>query len=713
MIQAVIKGGKVVPETVPVPAVSDGAVLISVVNSCISAGTEISGVRNSGKTLMQRVMEKPDRVIKALEVLKNEGPAGLHARIKGQDPGTMPTGYSVAGTVIAVGNGVSRFRVGDRVAAAGAGRANHAECVDVPENLVVRTPDAVTAAHASTVALGAIAMQGVRRADLNLGEYGVVVGAGILGLLTIQMLKASGVRTIALDIDDSRLGVATALGSDLVINVLAEDPVGKVINHTGGFGADAVIFTAATDASEPLSQAFRLCRKKGRVILVGVSGMEINREDMYEKELELHISTSYGPGRYDSRYEVDGLDYPYAYVRWTENRNMEEYLRLLERGAVSLEKIISAEYPIEEVTSAFESFATVPKPLIVLLRYSFEEALHKHALHDLSRVTLRQSLPRRDELVNVALVGTGSFAMAMHLPILQKLSSRYRLHCVMGRNGLKAKEVAAKFGAVYATTSFEDLLADNDVDLVLISTRHDSHADYTLQALQQGKHVFVEKPLATNIDDLNRIRNYYAAGNRTDGHPLLMVGFNRRFSRYAREIKKQLVGRVGPLYIRYRMNAGFAPAESWVHADGGRIIGEACHIIDLMSFITGSSIAAASHTSPQFNGCKYSDRDNRSITLNFADGSLCLIDYLSVGNAGFPKEYMEIHFDEKTIVLDDYKSLKGYGLAMTEIATRQSDKGHLEEFEALYDALKGGGCLPIPLDSIFRTTEVSIGVSGN
>jgi len=713
MIQAVIKGGRVVPEMVPAPAVSDGSLLISVVNSCISAGTEISGVRNSGKTLLQRVMEKPDRVIKALDVLKNEGPTGLYGRIKGQEQGAMPTGYSLAGLVIAVGKGVSRFRVGDRVAAAGAGRANHAECVDVPENLVVRIPDTVTFADASSVALGAIAMQGVRRADLKLGEYGVVVGAGILGLLTIQMLKASGVRVVALDIDDSRLAVAAELGCDLAINVLAEDPVGKVINFTGGFGADAVIFTAATDDSEPLSQSFRLCRKKGVVILVGVSGMQICREDMYEKELELHISTSYGPGRYDSRYEIDGLDYPYAYVRWTENRNMEEYLRLLEHGTVILERIISAEYPIEEVTRAYESFATVPKPLIVLLRYAGEDSARNNAFQESGRVTLRRNLPRRDELLNVALVGCGNFALAMHLPVLQKLSSRYRLHCVMGRTGLKAKEVADKFGAAYATTSYEEILADSEVDLVLISTRHDSHADYTLQALQHGKHVFVEKPLATNIDDLNRIRDFYTAENQADGYPLLMVGFNRRFSRYAQEIKKQLAGRIGPLFIRYRMNAGFAPAESWVHAAGGRIIGEACHIIDLMSFVTGSSIISASHSSPQFDGSKYSSRDNRSIALGYADGSLCLIDYFSVGNAAFPKEYMEIHFDEKTIVLDDYKALKGYGLSMTEIATKQSDKGHYEEFEALYAAIKGDGTLPIPLESIFQTTEVSFKVSGN
>lgn len=370
MIQAIVKKGKVLAEQIPAPSVSKGCVLIKVVNSCISAGTEISGVSNSGKSLIRRALEQPENVKKVINMVKSDGIASVYAKVKGKLDSGSPTGYSLSGVVIAVGEGVSNFEIGERVAAAGAGLANHAEYVDVPKNLVMKMSQDMDFERACTVTLGGIAMQGVRRIDLRLGETCVVVGAGILGLLAVQMLKISGVRVAVSDFDDRRLQIAKEYGAELVINPSKDDLLDVVSSWSGGYGADGVLFTAATSSSEPLSQSFQMCKKKGRVVLVGVAGMQINREDMYKKELDFLISTSYGPGRYDKSYEEQGLDYPFSYVRWTENRNMSEYLRLVNENLIKLDKLIDAKYPIEQVTEAFESLQTSQnKPLMVLLDY--------------------------------------------------------------------------------------------------------------------------------------------------------------------------------------------------------------------------------------------------------------------------------------------------------------------------------------------------------
>jgi predicted dehydrogenase len=541
-----------------------------------------------------------------------------------------------------------------------------------------------------------------------LGEFCVVVGAGILGLLSVQMLRLSGIRVIAIDLDDKRLGIANELGVEHAINPLKEDPLNAVENLTGGHGADAVIFAAATDSSEPLSHAFRMCKKKGRVVLVGVVGMDIKREDMYQKELDFLISTSYGPGRYDRNYEEKGLDYPYAYVRWTENRNMLEYLRLVHNGSIRLERLINAVYPIERVSEAFESL-TKPgeKPLMVILDYGMPEyeKLAVYSTHE--RKVYINDTPVKKDVINIALVGAGGFATGIHLPNLKKLKGKYNLCAVMTRTGHKARAVAQQYGAKYATTNFDDILQDENIDLLLIATRHDSHAELTLKALKAGKNVFVEKPLAINQEELNRISEFYE-DKIANPKPLLMVGFNRRFSRYAREIKRHTDKRINPLFIHYRMNAGYIPLDSWVHEDGGRIIGEACHIIDLMTFFTESEIESINFESITPKNEKIASSDNKSIILKYKDGSLCTIEYFSVGNKAFPKEYMEVHFDEKTIVLDDYKSLKGYGIKINEISTNTSEKGQLEELETLYEALKNGGKWPIELWDMLQTTEITL-----
>jgi len=710
MIQAIIKKGKVLGEETPSPKVSKGSVLIKVVNSCISAGTEMSGVTNSGKSLIKRALEQPAQVAKVINMAKSVGISKTISKVKGTLDAGNATGYSISGVVIAVGENIESLKVGDKVAAAGAGIANHAEYVDVPQNLVMKMPQNLDFKEASSVTLGGIAMQGVRRADMKFGEFCVVTGAGILGLLAIQMLKLSGVRVAVLDLDESRLNIAKELGAEIVINPIKENPVKTIESWSGGYGADCVLFTAATSSSFPLSQSFQMTKKKGKVVLVGVVGMEINRADMYAKELDFLISTSYGPGRYDKVYEEKGIDYPYAFVRWTENRNMTEYLRLLSTNQIGLDKIINGIYDIENVTEAFESLQTEIKPLMVLLDYGKVELekIEDYVSED-KKVIINSNIFTKKDIINVALVGSGGFATGMHLPNIEKLSSKYKLHAVMSRTGHSAKSVAKQYGANYATTEYEDILNDKDVDLVMIATRHDSHAELVLQALKAGKHVFVEKPLATNQEELDLIKEFYESD--VENKPILFTGFNRRFSKYANEVRKHTAKRVNPLFIQYRMNAGFIPLDHWVHENGGRIVGEGCHIIDLMTSLVNEKVVSISCESITPNNNKFLSDDNKSIILKYEDGSVANIQYFAMGSKEFAKEYMEVHFDNKTVVMDDYKSLKGYGIKVNEITTSLSEKGQFEELEVLYETLSGkNDKWAIELWDMIQTTEITFSV---
>jgi predicted dehydrogenase/threonine dehydrogenase-like Zn-dependent dehydrogenase len=708
MIQAIIKKGRVVGEEVSSPNVSKGSVLIKVVNSCISAGTEMSGVTNSGKSLIKRALEQPAQMSKVINMAKTIGIMKTVEKVRGKLDAGSATGYSISGVVIGIGEGVIDFEIGDSVAAAGAGLANHAEYVDIPKNLVMKMPKDMGYEDASTVTLGGIAMQGVRRANIKIGEYCVVVGVGILGLLTIQMLRLSGVRVIAIDLDETRLDLAKELGAELIINPVNENALEIVNNYTGGNNADCVIFTAATNSNKALSQAFQMTRKKGHVVLVGVSGMNIKREDMYSKELDFKISTSYGPGRYDQNYEEKGLDYPYAYIRWTENRNMTEYLRLLNAGNIKLKKLIDATYKIDQVTEAFDSLNQKHKPLMVILDYGKVELNYLDSYLNHDRKIVLNNNPITKDIINIALIGAGNYAVATHLPNIQKLSDKYKLHAVMNRTGLKAKEVAKKFNAAYATTNYNDILNDDDIDLVMITTRHDSHAKLTLQALKAGKHVFVEKPLATTQLDLDLIKLFYESDVKNK--PVLITGFNRRFSKYIYEIKKHTNKRINPLFVKYRMNAGYLPSDHWVHEDGGRMVGEACHIIDLMTSLTNSKIESISVESLSPTTTNYSNSDNKSIILKYQDGSIASIDYFAVGSKELSKEFMEVHFDGKSIVLDDYKSLSGYDCSI-DMNTTSSEKGQLEELNALYEVLKyENSKWAIELWDMIQTTEVTLNI---
>ncbi|THV61233.1 oxidoreductase [Flagellimonas alvinocaridis] len=700
MLQAIIKKGKVIAEEVPSPILSEGEVLIAVSYSCISAGTELKSVGNSGENLLVRAMKQPENLKKVIDLAKAQGIAKAFSKVQQKVKYGTPTGYSNAGIVIAVGEGVNNIKVGDKVAAAGAGLANHAEYVVVPQNLVMKVPEALDLQLASTVTLGGIALQGVRRADLRMGEFGVVIGAGILGLLTVQFLKNSGIRTIVSDINEDRLKIAKELGADLVINPAKTDLVKTVTDFTGGYGADGIIFTAATASSEPLSDAFKSCKKKGRVILVGVSGMEIKRGDIYQKELDFKISTSYGPGRYDRQYEDLGHDYPYAYVRWTENRNMAEYLRMLQEDKVKLDLLINKVYPIDQAEEAYDSLQGPEKPIIVLLSYEPKEAEEANA-----KVVVNPEFSSKREVLNVALVGAGSFATAMHLPNMEKMKDKYALYAVVNRTGHKGKSVATHFNAKYVTSDIADVLNDDEVDLVFITTQHKDHASLVLQSLQAGKHVFVEKPLATNQEDLDKIVAFYKDDSVSE-KPFLLTGFNRRFSKYAQEINEHTKNRINPLYVSYRINAGFKPSDDAIHEHGGRVVGEVCHFIDLISFLTNAPLVSVSVDKISPNNDQVRDDDNVAIVLKYQDGSVGNLQYFSVGNKSYQKENLEVHYDGKTIIMDDFKKLTGYGLKVNELMGKIPEKGQYEELLHMHEAITAGKWA-ITLEDMVQTTRAT------
>ena len=705
MKQVLIKGGSAVVDDVPSPAVGRRNVLVRVTHSCISVGTEMAGMRMSGLPLYQRALKQPENVKRVLDMMREQGIKRTLDRVQGKLAAGSPTGYSAAGVVIEVGEEVEGFSVGDRVACAGAGVANHAEIIDVPVNLAVPCPEGLGNDMACTVTLGAIAMQGVRRAQPTLGETFVVVGLGILGQITAQLLTANGCRVIGVDLDPQRVDLALGTGMAIGINPAVDPYVERVLKHTQGLGADGVIVTAATPSNEVISEAMQACRKKGRVVLVGDVGLDLNRADFYKKELDFLISSSYGPGRYDPVYEEGGQDYPLPYVRWTENRNMQAYLELLATGRVKLDHLCEAPYEIDRADEAYGALkAEGRKPLLVLLAYPEREA---------QRAT-RVALPARgrspSDTVRVALAGASSFAQGMHLPNMVKLRDRYSLRAVMSRTGSNAKSVGMQYEAGYCTTRFEDLLEDAEVDLVMVTTRHDLHAPMALQALRAGKHVFVEKPLGLREEQIDEIERFYT--EQANG-PLLMVGYNRRFSPAAQAVKRVLEGRTTPILVNYRMNAGFIPPDHWVHGPegGGRNLGEACHIYDLFNALVGEHPVVdvqASAVHPR--GEPWRRNDNFVATLRYADGSVCTLTYTSMGEKSYPKERMEVFADGRVISMDDYKSVTVHGGKHAGWSAQSAQKGQYEELVALAHSLREGKAWPISLADQLQTSRVALKV---
>ena len=693
MKQVLIRQGQAVIEDVPTPMVEPGTLLVQVYNSCISIGTEMSSVRATGLPLWQRALKQPQNVKKVFQMVAAQGVTKTKGLIYGKLSAGQATGYSAAGVVLQVGEGVHDIEPGDRVACAGAQCAHHAEIIRVPRNLATPVPENVDFGDACTVTLGAIALQGVRRAVPTLGESFVVIGLGILGQLTVQMLRANGCRVIGIDVDRSRIDLALQLGLHIGLHPDDGSDIQQVARLTDGYGADAVIVTAASPSDVIISNAFQMTRKKGRVVLVGDVGLNLNRSDFYAKEIDFFISTSYGPGRYDNNYEERGLDYPIAYVRWTENRNMAEYLRLISDSQIKVKPLVVATYPIDKTRQAYESLKSeVSKPLMVLL--SYPDRLCTGNDHTVTNPLARSTDKGK---IRVAIAGAGGFAKGMHLPNLRDLSELFEIRSIMSRTGHNASNTAKQFTAAYSTTDYQEVLTDNEVDVVLIATRHNTHASMTLAALQAGKHVLVEKPIAITEDELTLIENFYVDDSLA-AKPVVLTGFNRRFSVYLSRIKALVDKRTNPMIINYQMNAGYIPLDHWVHSSegGGRNIGEACHIYDLFTFLTGAKVVKVTAMSINPQTGYYSSSDNFVATMSFDNGSVATLTYTALGSNEYPKESMEVFCDGKVIVMDDYKKLAVSGGNIKPFSTPTQDKGQRAELICLAESLKNG-TWPIPL----------------
>ena len=719
MKQVFIQHGKAQLRSVPRPMIEQGHILVEVAYSLISTGTELMGLDQSGKSLARQAVDSPEKIQKVVEHLRRQGIKKTISKIQTKTGQAVPTGYACSGIIVQVGEGVTSFLPGDRVACAGAGVANHAEIVLVPTNLAAKVPQGCDLREAASATLGSIAMQGVRRADPRLGEFVAVVGLGLLGQITAQLLKAAGCRVIGFDLDPRRVEIAKQVGIDLVF-VSDEVDIEKEIRHlTSDHGVDSTIIAAASQSDAVVQLAMQITRKKGRVVVVGAVGLGLKRSPFYEKELDFLISSSYGPGRYDHSYEKKGLDYPYAYVRWTENRNMAEYLRLMAEGKIQLTGILEREFEVANVSQAYEELNQgQDKPLGVLLSYGIDQDHVKLAKKLATKVRIRT--PRSSDKIKIAIIGAGNFARGMHLPNLQTLSDVYQIKAVVCATGSNAMDVANEYDADYGSTKLQDVLDDGEVDALLISTRHNLHAEQTVAGLQAGKHILCEKPLALNREQLDSILKCYgsslsefeAGDSNIDAMslPFLMVGYNRRFAPASVGLRKQIQGNRTPKMILYRVNAGYLPLDHWAQTDegGGRILGEACHMLDFFQYVMGDTKLDQFQATSIVTDLEHlTSKDNFTATLRYLDGSIATLIYTSLGSDDLAKENVETYADGKTYVLDDYKELRVYG-AKGGWRSGKQDKGHLEMMRVFARVLNGVEPMPTPLEDLIETTLLSI-----
>ena len=705
MKQLVIKKGSPVVVSVPSPQAVKGHVLVEIKASCVSPGTELAGMASSGKSMIQRVLEQPDKAKMALAQMKKEGIASVWKRAQAKFDRESAPGYTAAGVVLDVGDDVEGFTKGMHVAISGVGFASHAEVASVPVNLVIPMPEGVSFEDASTVALGAIAMQGVRRAEISLGDNVAVIGCGAIGMLAVQMLKASGCRVFVTDLDDDRLKMAKELGADLCVNARKEDVAQLATHWSDGHGVDVALVFAATQSSEPVSQGFRMCRRKGRVVLVGVAGGEYKRDEMYQKELDFMISTSYGPGRYDDDYELRGKDYPYGYVRWTEKRNMQSYLHLIADGAITVSPLINVHENLDDAHLAYEKLKSDEKPLLAVLKPSAEiESTQCASQESLDDSPVKFDWNSAREKISMGIMGAGAFVQAMHLPTLKAMSDHIHVRWICARTGLSARGSSMELEGCQITTDYQDLLKDDKNHVVLIGTRHNTHAELSLQALRAGKGLFIEKPMCLTPDEYEAI---CAAVEQSDAP--FMVGYNRRFSPFVQRICKDVSDRVHPLMIQYTMNAGYLAPNHWTQGEegGGRLMGEACHIIDVFRAVVGRPVKEISCHSIESSSEALSTGDNFSLTLSYEDGSVANLVYTALGHKSHPKETMKVFCDEKIWDMNDYQSMTIHGPKEEQLALKKQDKGHAEEMRVFQKAISQKQRFPIPWDQLKEVWETS------
>lgn len=684
-----MKSGQTILEEVPVPQVKSGSVLIKTSCSLVSLGTERMLVEFGKASLIDKARQQPDKVKQVLDKIKTDGVQPTIEAVFNKLGHPLPLGYCNSGTVVAIGNGVTEFKVGDRVASNG----QHAEYVCVPKNLVAKIPENVSDEEAAFTVIGSIGLQGIRLINPQLGETVVVIGLGLIGLIAAQLLQANGCRVIGIDFDEEKVQLAREKNIIGINPTKGTDPVKYVLEETASYGADAILITASTKTDEVIHQAAEMSRKKGRIVLVGVIGLGLRRDDFYKKELSFQVSCSYGPGRYDDDYENRGIDYPLPFVRWTEKRNFETVLQAIAMGRIDVKSLITEEVKLDNYKEIYGDMRKHGS-IASIIKYPSDSKMRT--------VVEVTSLNFTGTKGQIGIIGAGNFTSATMLPALTK--SKACIRYIASAQGLSAKILAKKVGAKRATSDYHEILKDDVVDLVMITTRHNLHAPMVLDALYAGKHVFVEKPLCLNQKELGEIVTAYQMAQKNG--VTLTVGFNRRFSSFAVKMK-ELAGK-GVKNIIATMNAGFIPSEVWVHdlkTGGGRIIGEACQLLDLCSFLTDSIVTSvcmnAMGENPEEN------TDNASILLRYKDGSNAVINYFANGSKSYSKERVEIYTQEKTLVLDNWRELKGYGCKGFTKMKKSMDKGHTTQFSLLNERILRGGEALIPFCSIINTTKAS------
>lgn len=686
---------------VPTPSVKAGHLLIETSRTLVSSGTERMMVEFGKAGWIEKARQQPDKVAMVLAKVRNDGLQPTLEAVRNKLDQPLPLGYCNAGVVIGIGAGVTGYEVGDRIIS----NSKHAEVVVAPVNLCAKVPEKVSDDEAAFTVLGAVALQGIRLVQPTLGEAVVVIGLGLVGLLTVQLLRAHGCRVLGIDFDPAKLKMAQDFGAEVVNPAAGEDPILAAQAFSRERGVDAVLVTAATRSSEPIHQAATMCRKRGRIVLVGVTGLELSRDDFFKKELTFQVSASYGPGRYDPEYEEKGHDYPVGFVRWTEQRNFEAVLDMMAEGRLDVKPLVSHSFDIAAAHEAYSLIAGSAPSMGVLLKYPGLMVTSESRTVSLFPHAVAAATPADESAPKVSFVGSGNYATGVLIPAFQ--SAGARLGTVACSSGVTGFHAGRKFGFQETTTDVGRVFSDPSCTAVVISTRHDSHADFVLKALDAGKPVFVEKPLCLTLAELRAIEDKLRSGMRNQAGPILTVGFNRRFAPQVRKMKELLAGVSGPKCFVFTVNAGAIPPDHWTHdpaTGGGRILGEACHFIDLVRFLAGARISRWQRMTADT-----ATRDSVTLQLAMEDGSIGTIHYFANGNKGFPKERLEVFAAGKVLVLDNFRKLRGFGWpGFSSLNLWRQDKGQRACVQAFLDALREGKPAPIPLEELLEVSRLSI-----
>jgi predicted dehydrogenase len=697
--------GKTFLAEIPLPSPGPGELLIQSRYSLISTGTERMVVEFGRSSLIKKARSQPAKVKQVLGKVKTDGLLATYDAVRSKLSAPLGLGYCNAGVVIAVGREVAGFKPGDRVVSNGP----HAEYFTVGKNLCAKIPENVPDETAAATVAAAIGLQGVRLAEPTLGESVAVIGTGLIGLFTVQILLANGCRVLAIDLSPERLDLAKSFGAETCLASETTDPVAAAMQFSRGLGMDAVLITTATQSNLPIQQSAKMARRNGRIVMTGVAGLNIDRDDFYKKEISFRVSCSYGPGRYDPNYEELGQDYPAGFVRWTEQRNFEAVLDMMAAGKIVVQPLVSQRFDFDAADKAYDALAKDRKSLAIMLKYGGESQASPSV--KLSKPGTAASL-RVNASNKIGFIGAGNYASRVLIPAFRKAGAN--LGTISSKGGFTASLVGQSSGFDEATTNTTALLADDQHSAIVVATRHSSHANFAASALQQGKHVFVEKPLALSHEQLDRIESAHVKNQNGGSQPLLMVGFNRRFSPFIIKMKRWLDQVQAPKAIVITVNAGAIPAESWVQeksSGGGRIAGEACHFIDLLRHLAGSPIKSFEASAMLGSHAAEQLRDTATVTLRFASGTIGTIHYFANGNASYPKERVEIFAGGSISVLDNYRKLTGFGPGTPKARSFRQDKGQADCAKAFLQAIEGKSPPPIPFDEIMEVSRATIDIA--